>query len=57
MYLVYPPRIANSPKLATFRAWLHAEIAADQTEKPAAVIAPHANEIGTVNGEVRPIPQ
>ena len=30
MYLVYPPRIADSPKLATFRAWLQAEIAADQ---------------------------
>jgi LysR family glycine cleavage system transcriptional activator len=29
IYLVYPPRIADSPKLAAFRAWLHAEVAAD----------------------------
>ncbi len=29
-YLVYPPRSADSPKLAAFRAWLHAEIAADR---------------------------
>jgi len=29
-YLVYPPRSADSPKIAAFRAWLHAEIAADQ---------------------------
>ena len=29
-FLVYPPRNADSPKLATFRAWLHAEIAADR---------------------------
>ncbi len=29
-YLVYPPRNADSPKLATFRTWLHAEIAADR---------------------------
>jgi LysR family glycine cleavage system transcriptional activator len=28
-YLVYPPRTANSPKLALFRQWLHDEIAAD----------------------------
>jgi LysR family transcriptional regulator, glycine cleavage system transcriptional activator len=27
-YLVYPPRTANSPKLALFRKWLHGEIAA-----------------------------
>jgi LysR family glycine cleavage system transcriptional activator len=26
-YLVYPPRMANSPKLALFREWLHDEIA------------------------------
>src|SRR5512143_691163 len=29
-WLVYPPRSADSPKIAAFRAWLHAEIAADQ---------------------------
>lgn len=29
IYLVYPPRNADSPKLDTFRAWLRAEIAAD----------------------------
>lgn len=29
-YLVYPPRIADSSKLITFRAWLHEEIAADR---------------------------
>jgi LysR family glycine cleavage system transcriptional activator len=28
-WLVYPPRMANSPKLALFRGWLHDEIAAD----------------------------
>ena len=28
-YLVYPPRLAASPKLALFRAWLLAEIALD----------------------------
>ena len=31
-YLVYPPRLAASPKLALFRAWLLAEIARDATE-------------------------
>jgi len=30
MYLVYPPRNADSAKIAAFRAWLKAEIAADQ---------------------------
>jgi LysR family glycine cleavage system transcriptional activator len=29
-YLVYPPRSADLPKLATFRAWLRAEVAADR---------------------------
>lgn len=29
-YLVYPPRMADSPKLLAFRAWLVAEIAADR---------------------------
>lgn len=29
-YLVYPPRLARSPKLAAFRAWLEDEIAADE---------------------------
>jgi LysR family glycine cleavage system transcriptional activator len=34
-YLVYPPRMADSPKLALFRAWLHDEIAAESpTTKP-----------------------
>ncbi len=28
-YLVYPPRLAQSPKLARLRAWLHEEIARD----------------------------
>jgi LysR family glycine cleavage system transcriptional activator len=28
-YLVYPPRLASSPKLAQFRAWLREEIAGD----------------------------
>jgi LysR family glycine cleavage system transcriptional activator len=28
-YLVYPPRLAASPKLALFRAWLRSEIALD----------------------------
>jgi LysR family glycine cleavage system transcriptional activator len=34
-YLVYPQRAANSPKLAAFRAWLHAEIAADRKAEAA----------------------
>ena len=29
-WLVYPPRSANSPKLALFRQWLHDEIEAEQ---------------------------
>ena len=29
-YLVYPPRMANSPKLVQFRQWLQDEIAAEQ---------------------------
>ena len=29
-YLVFPPRMANSPKLALFRKWLHDEIASDR---------------------------
>lgn len=32
-YLVYPPRLARSPKLAAFRAWLEDEIAADETAR------------------------
>jgi LysR family glycine cleavage system transcriptional activator len=32
-YLVYPPRIAGSPKLALLRAWLKDEIRADQTSR------------------------
>ena len=28
-YLVYPPRLANSPKLLQFRAWLREEVARD----------------------------
>jgi DNA-binding transcriptional LysR family regulator len=30
-YLVYPPRVASSPKLMSFRRWLRDEIAADQS--------------------------
>jgi LysR family glycine cleavage system transcriptional activator len=32
-YLVYPPRLARSPKLAAFRAWLGDEIARDEIER------------------------
>jgi LysR family glycine cleavage system transcriptional activator len=32
-WLVYPPRLANSPKLALFRAWLLEEIASDQSAR------------------------
>ena len=40
-YLVYPPRLAASPKLALFRAWLHAEIALDEAQpKPRVATAP-----------------
>jgi LysR family glycine cleavage system transcriptional activator len=35
-YLVYPSRNAELPKLATFRAWLQAEVAADQKADAAA---------------------
>ena len=42
-YLVYPPRLANSPKLARFRAWLREEIARDATAaSPAARRSPTA---------------
>lgn len=34
-YLVYPPRLAGSPKLAAFREWLLAEIAADEARDAA----------------------
>src|SRR2546422_3844581 len=33
-YLVYPPRLADSPKLALLRAWLRDEIARDEGEPP-----------------------
>ncbi|HET8585680.1 MAG TPA: transcriptional regulator GcvA [Casimicrobiaceae bacterium] len=33
-YLVYPPRMADSPKLALFRAWLHDEIATETATTP-----------------------
>ena len=36
-WLVYPPRIASSPKLGQFRGWLHDEIAAERR------VAPDAN--------------
>jgi LysR family glycine cleavage system transcriptional activator len=41
-YLVYPPRIAGSPKLAAFRAWLLAEIAADSAGKAVRAVKPRA---------------
>ena len=31
-YLAYPPRLAGSPKLASFRRWLRGEIAAEQAD-------------------------
>jgi LysR family glycine cleavage system transcriptional activator len=34
-YLVYPPRLAGSPKLALFRAWLEDEIGADRQARRA----------------------
>ena len=40
-YLVYPPRLAASPKLASFRAWLREEIARDATT-PSTVRRPSA---------------
>ena len=30
-FLAYPPRLVGAPKLDLFRAWLHAELAADET--------------------------
>jgi LysR family glycine cleavage system transcriptional activator len=35
IYLVYPPRMADSPKLAAFRAWLQSEIAAESKAQAA----------------------
>jgi LysR family glycine cleavage system transcriptional activator len=35
IYLVHPPRKADSPKIAAFREWLMAEIAADRREEEA----------------------
>jgi LysR family glycine cleavage system transcriptional activator len=34
-FLVYPPRLADSPKLAPFREWLFAEVAAEGRESAA----------------------
>jgi LysR family glycine cleavage system transcriptional activator len=46
-YLVYPPRLADSPKLAHFRQWLRDEIAADAkrdaTAAPSAKPRPRAS--------------
>jgi LysR family glycine cleavage system transcriptional activator len=33
-FLVYPPRLADSPKLAPFRKWLFDEVAAEQRDQP-----------------------
>ena len=41
-YLVYPPRLAGSPKLAAFREWLLAEIAADEARDAAAAASRRA---------------
>ncbi len=35
IYLVYPPRLAGSPKVAAFRSWLRDEIASDERERGA----------------------
>jgi LysR family glycine cleavage system transcriptional activator len=35
-FLVYPPRLADSPKLAPFRQWLFDEIAEERHESAAA---------------------
>ena len=37
-WLVYPPRMADSPKLASFRKWLHDEIAAEAQQARQGVI-------------------
>jgi LysR family glycine cleavage system transcriptional activator len=39
-FLVYPPRKADLPKLATFRAWLQAEVAAERKANVAVRRAP-----------------
>jgi LysR family glycine cleavage system transcriptional activator len=36
-FLVYPPRLADSPKLASFRQWLFDEVAAERRESSSAV--------------------
>ena len=41
-YLVYPPRLAASPKLAAFRAWLLAQIAASDANALPATPRPRA---------------
>jgi LysR family glycine cleavage system transcriptional activator len=33
-FLVYPPRLADSPKLAPFRKWLFDEVAAERRDQP-----------------------
>jgi hypothetical protein len=35
-FLVYPPRLADSPKLASFRQWLFDEVAAERLESSSA---------------------
>jgi LysR family glycine cleavage system transcriptional activator len=45
-YLVYPPRLAEAPKLALFRDWLHSELAQDDTirgAKPGVAAKPMKN--------------
>jgi len=40
-YLVYPPRLSGSPKLALFRRWVHEEIARDEADASVRPRRPH----------------
>ena len=40
-YLVYPPRLSGSPKLALFRRWVHDEIARDEADASVRPRRPH----------------
>jgi LysR family glycine cleavage system transcriptional activator len=53
-YLVYPPRLAGSPKLALFRAWLRSEIERDQLPAQPAAGAPRPRARDGVRGGNRP---
>lgn len=46
-YLVYPPRLADSPNLAAFRTWIRSELAADARRDAAVLARPARTATGT----------